>query len=83
MKSIFEIPEVDLDPACMERIARAYSQLQTMEKKLEPVRAKTADFNSRRAAAAEKVKTARERWMRPKGLCSCASSSRGMQTGRH
>ncbi len=58
MKKLFEIPEIA--PEYLEKIMQEYIHLETANRRLESVQAKTADFNSRRAAAAEKIKAGKE-----------------------
>jgi hypothetical protein len=58
MKNFFEIPEIA--PAYVERVVQAHSHLETMKMRSASLQAKTADFNSRRAAAAEKIKVGKE-----------------------
>jgi hypothetical protein len=58
MKDLFEIPEVA--PTYVERIVQAYNHFETVKKRLDSVQDKRADFNFRRAAAAEKIKVGRD-----------------------
>ncbi len=58
MKNFVDIPEIA--PSHMERIVLAYNQLETLRKKLGSVHDRTADFKSRRAAAAEKIREGKE-----------------------
>lgn len=58
MNDLFEISEIA--PTYIERIVQAYNHFETVKMRLDSVQAKTEDFNSRRAAAAEKIKVGRE-----------------------
>ena len=58
LKNFIEIPEIA--PTYIERIVQAHKQVEEVKRRLDSVEVKTAEFNSRRAAAAEKVKAGKE-----------------------